>query len=55
MRHKARLQNRKDEGKDQNLKKMSPIDSARRALQNEYHIMGFVIPGRVVNVLGLHS
>jgi dihydroxyacid dehydratase/phosphogluconate dehydratase len=39
-------------------KKMSPIDSASRVLQNEYHIMGFCgfyARGQVAKALGLHS
>jgi hypothetical protein len=45
------------QAKSQNLKK-SPIYSARRALQNEYHIMGGfgrLTHGRLANVLGLQS
>ena len=32
---------RKGAGRGQNLKKVSPIDLARRELQNEYYIVGF--------------
>ena len=49
---------RKGEAKGQNFKKMSPIDSARRALQNEYHIMRVLwifAHGRVAKALGHHS